>query len=445
MPANYVLLATQTVGTDGAASVTFSNIPQTGYTDLKIVMSARSNAARDDDYANILPNGVSTNQSVKVLYGTGSSYGSVQGTPGSLPICAANNTANTYGNSELYISNYTSTNSKIMTYDGALENNATWGVQNLGAVVWNPGTNVAITSLTFTPVYGSFVSGSTFYLYGTAQVGTEPVIAPFASGGDVIANDGTYWYHAFKSSGAFVPAKTLSCDVLVIAGGGGGGGAVYEGGGGGAGGLLAFSSQPLTATSYTVSVGAGGSGGTSGSRGTQGWDSQFGSLTPASVGGGSGAHRSSPNGGSGGSGGGGTYNSGSGGSATSGQGYAGGNGASGNGEGGGGGGAGGAGANASGNGSGGGVGGVGVNTYSSWATATATGSSGYYAGGGGGGSNGEASKSGGLGGGGLGNLSGAGGNATANTGSGGGGAGGGSSNVGGNGGSGIVIVRYAMV
>ena len=45
MPANYVLLGGVTVGAAGAASVTISNIPQSGYTDLKIAISARGDYA----------------------------------------------------------------------------------------------------------------------------------------------------------------------------------------------------------------------------------------------------------------------------------------------------------------------------------------------------------------------------------------------------------------
>ena len=43
MPVNHVLLETIELS-QSAASVTFDNIPQTGYTDLKIVVSARSAA-----------------------------------------------------------------------------------------------------------------------------------------------------------------------------------------------------------------------------------------------------------------------------------------------------------------------------------------------------------------------------------------------------------------
>jgi hypothetical protein len=41
MPANYVLLEKITVGAAGASSVTFSGIPQTGYTDLVVKATTR--------------------------------------------------------------------------------------------------------------------------------------------------------------------------------------------------------------------------------------------------------------------------------------------------------------------------------------------------------------------------------------------------------------------
>jgi hypothetical protein len=101
---------------------------------------------------------------------------------------------------------------------------------------------------------------STFYLYGVSKLGTTPAIVPYATGGDTIMTDGTYWYHAFTSSGTFTPTKGLSCDVLVVAGGGAGG-AELIGGGGGAGGRYCISAQSLASgTGYTVTVGAGGAG-----------------------------------------------------------------------------------------------------------------------------------------------------------------------------------------
>jgi hypothetical protein len=48
---------------------------------------------------------------------------------------------------------------------------------------------------------------STFYLYGVAALGTTPAIVPYATGGDTIMTDGTYWYHTFVSSGTFTPQR----------------------------------------------------------------------------------------------------------------------------------------------------------------------------------------------------------------------------------------------
>ena len=238
---------------------------------------------------------------------------------------------------------------------------------------------------------------------------------------------------------------TYAVESIVIAGGGGGG-ARDSGAGGGAGGLLYTASTTVnTKTGYTVTVGAGGAGRlqASGSgNGTAGSNSVFGSLTAIGGGGGGGNVTSTP-GGSGGSGGGGSgEQANTGGSGTSGQGNAGGTGGPvGNRRGAGGGGAGAAAQAATTSMDG----GAGVSTYSTWASATNTGVSGFYAGGGGGSSEsqGGAIGQGGSGGGGAGNSTG--GTATsgtANTGGGGGGAGLGITS-GGTGGSGIVILRYS--
>jgi hypothetical protein len=429
MPANYVLIGEQTTNAT-VSSVTFSNIPQTGYSDLKIVVSARSNAVRDDDYATIALNGVTTDQSARVIYGTGSANGSVAGTPVSTPICAANNTANTFGNSEVYIPNYTSNTNKAFTQVGVLENNATWAVQNIGAGLWSPSTSAPITSIVFSSTYGSFVAGSTFSMYGIAAFGTTPTAVPKASGGDIITNDGTYWYHQFLSSGVFIPNQSLSCDFLVIAGGGGGAavssGGNYSAPGGGAGGYRtsvgtsggggsAESALSLLAQQYAVTVGAGGTSNLTGS------NSVFATITSAGGGG-------TPNG-NGGSGGGafdfGTLTPGSG---TANQGFAGA-----------------AAASSTSAGGGGGAGSVGSSARTGGAgiTSSISGASVARAGGGGAGWGGTATAGGGAGGAASTTQSGSAG--TINTGGGGGGASvAGGSASGGAGGSGIVVIRYAM-
>jgi hypothetical protein len=424
MPNNYVLLETVTVGAAGATSVTFNNIPQTGYTDLEIKISARAQGSGSTDIL-IYPNGSSANLTFKALGGNGASAYSSGGSGGYVNIQDISTyTANTFSNGSIYIPNYTSSSYKSISGDSVSENNATTAYAVMEAVLWS--NTAAITSITLDAA-SYFTQYSTFSLYGIAAVGTTPTIAPKATGGDIIQTDGTYWYHAFRSSGTFTPSLALSCDVLQVAGGGG---AANGGGGAGAGGLLYYASQSLTTTGYTVTVGSGGA------IGVQGGNSQFAALT-ASVGGGTTSASSGGNGSVGGSGGGGAGNStspaGTGGAGTSGQGNAGGNGNQPNNNAGGGGGAAANGSNATSINAG--NGGVGSSTYSSWGLTTGTGqnSSGtyYYAGGGGGYPNG----SGGLGGGG--GSAGPGVAGTANT-------GGGAGGYAAAGGSGIVIVRYLV-
>jgi hypothetical protein len=456
MPANYVLLERIELNAS-AASVTFSNIPQSGYTDLKLVMSTRAADSANNWYLTKIQFNTDTtsgNYSARFVGGFGSSaYSSTSSNyAGYIPSGAR--TANTFGNNEIYIPNYTGSTAKSFSTDSVTEGNGTsYEILGLWAGLWS-GT-AEINQIVLSPDTGSWAQYSTFSLYGLAAVGTEPVIAPKATGGNIVANDGTYWYHAFLSTGAFVPSTSLTCDALVIAGGGGGGGGGTNfggGGGGGAGGLLGFASQTIS-TSTTVTVGAGGAGGTSaGTTGTVGVDSQLGALTLVK-GGGYGATYLSPyTGGNGGSGGGASQN-GSGGAATLGQGNAGSSGTgSGSYWGGAGGGAGSAATNASGSTAPSAGAGTNTNaTYGSFAatvSATNTGVSGYFAGGGGGGNGiGATGGTGGSGGGGNAGVSGGadGSPGVTNTGSGGGGCSISSPGKnGGNGGSGIVIIRYPI-
>jgi hypothetical protein len=436
MTANYVLLEKITVGSAGASSVTFNSIPQTGYTDLVLKVSSRDNWSNPYRDLVIGFNGVTTNLSSKRLMtinsGTPASYSNTSGIW--MHEDSATATANTFANIEYYIPNYTSSNYKSVSVDGVTEDNSVNTIMTLTAGLWS--STAAITSITLSvnDVGYSFSQYSTFYLYGVAKLGTTPAIVPYATGGDTIMTDGTYWYHAFKSSGTFTPTKGLSCDVLVVAGGGGGG----TRGAGGAGGYRSTTALSL-ATATSVTVGAGGAVNANGS------DSVF-SIT--STGGGKGA--TSTNAGNGGSGGGGYDDSvtnwlaGSGNtpSTSPSQGNNGGAGSGPSRYGGGGGG----GASAAGGaavGGAGGVGGDGSNAHSSWLSVVGMGVSGYLAGGGGGGN--DTGGAGGAGGGGKGADGGTD-TAVAGTANTGGGGGGGRSGAGvaKAGGSGLVVIRYAV-
>lgn len=158
-----------------AQNITFNNIPQ-GFTDLKVVFSMRSPvAASAQDYVQLRFNGVSTGNlySDTRLEGTGSNAASVRDTsfnemyfawaaPGSTA------TANTFGNAEIYIPNYTSSNFKSVNMDYVNENNTTL-IQYIGLTAGLFRSTSAITSITTGMGNGNFVSGSTISLYGITR------------------------------------------------------------------------------------------------------------------------------------------------------------------------------------------------------------------------------------------------------------------------------------
>lgn len=464
-------LQTVTVGVGGTTTVTFSNIPQ-GYTDLKVLMSARtagSNGGRD--YAVFRINGDTTTAfNRKWMYGfdnnvsgSGSNTTETFGSTITLPDSAV---TNLFSNNQITFYNYSSNNYKtIVSETNATKTASATFILGFSSTTWQ--NSAPITSLSFTAVLngdsasltGTFVENSTFTLYGIKNAAKTAGNSIKATGGNIVF-DGTYVYHVFPSTGAFVATQPLTVDYLVVAGGGGG--SFYNGGGGGAGGLRSTldttggggtveSKLSLAPTSYAITVGAGGAAGlysglTSAGSGS---DSSFSTIT--STGGGrAGSTYATPTGASGGSGGGGGNsggNSASGGTGTTNQGYAGGAKSGSNDAGAGGGGAGGVGQVRTSKYDG--AGGPGVYLPSFFLT-TGAGVNGYFAGGGGGGfaNASGSSAAGGAGGGGVGGYGAGGGagqvaagNGVVGTGGGGGGAGIGSSN-GGAGGSGVVIIRY---
>ena len=154
MAANFVLLEKITVGAAGASSVTFSGIPQTGYTDLKLVASLRSNRAGNvKDTIDLKINNVTTTLSQKYLQGNGTAA-----TSGSLSnywgeTDAASATANTFGSWEAYFPNYASANYKSFSVESVMEDNATLGIIVLAAGLWS--TVTGINQLALLPVTGT--------------------------------------------------------------------------------------------------------------------------------------------------------------------------------------------------------------------------------------------------------------------------------------------------
>ncbi len=170
MPSSRFLIASNTLGSS-AASVTFSGIPAT-YTDLVIRASARTDRATTYDSLRIRPNNnsTSTNYSFTYLYGDGSSSGSYRVTTSdgytywtNIAADAASNTSNTFSSIEVYIPNYAGSSKKQISAIGAQEQNGTSAYMDVTAQLFQDTT--AISSLVISAV-GSFVSGSTFWLYG---------------------------------------------------------------------------------------------------------------------------------------------------------------------------------------------------------------------------------------------------------------------------------------
>jgi hypothetical protein len=296
------------------------------------------------------------------------------------------------------------------------------------------------------------VTGKVLSNVTSLAIETDALIYTAATGGATEEYDSggkRYKSHTFTSNGTFEVTTVGDAaddrnkvDYLIIAGGGG-----ASIGGGGAGGyrttitptpsdVSADAKVTVTATTYGVTIGAGGSGSPNGTRGVTGTNSQvaFSSTIISDGGGGGGTGGGGTNPGINGGSGGGGHNSASGGTGISGQGRNGGTGT--DNSGGGGGGAGAVGATSSTN--DGGNGGNGL------ASIIRTGSNETRAGGGGGyGTSPATPGTGGTGGGGNAVTSGAGASGTANTGSG-GGAGLTNDSSNGNGGSGIVIIRYEI-
>jgi hypothetical protein len=429
-----------------ASTITFSGIDQ-GYTDLVLVGNPTVSASLDYKW---YVNGDNTNGLYSSVQIRGNGSGSTSVVVSNANYTYLNGTAPASGTSQVFtmnLQNYSNTT----TYKTVLVRYSEAGSEtNARVSVWR--NTSPITSITISTDTSTFAAGSTFSLYGIKSG------APSALGGDIVATDGTYWYHAFLSTGSFTPLKTLTADCLLVGGGAGGG--YSQGGGGGAGGFVTASNQTFsTGIAYTATVGSGGAGATSSqSYGANGGNTSLSSITAYGGGGGGTGNVNGQNGasGGGGGGGGGTF---IGGTATpAGQGNKGGDAYNGGNYGGGGGGGAGA-AGSNGQSSAGGAGGIGTYTTLtdslSAAVGTGVSSSGhyYYAGGGGGSTfTGGTYGVGGTGGGGRGGnyASGEAGVAgTANTGGGGGASGygpsfPGSAGPGGAGGSGIIIVRYAV-
>ena len=171
MATTYTLIDSEVL-TSSQASVTFSAIPA-DYTDLVVKVSGRTNRANTLDLLEIVFNSdTSALYSYVRLWGDGSSASSSASSGNALYVGqgldAANATANTFGSIEIYIPNYTSTTSKPISSNNAQETNASGATREVSASLYR--NTSAISSMTLQSLTSnSFVSGSSFYLYGISN------------------------------------------------------------------------------------------------------------------------------------------------------------------------------------------------------------------------------------------------------------------------------------
>jgi hypothetical protein len=170
MPNTYTLIEAQTLSSN-QASVTLGSggtIPQT-YTDLFVRLSVRTTNTQYGETIRIKPNNSTANGVAVILRG----YGDGQSSYTYSNVLAANNslgdgaTSNIFACIDVYIPNYRGSNYKSFLSDGASENNATNGRNEIVGSLWS--NTAAITSLVFDNDSGSpfsLKSNSTFYLYG---------------------------------------------------------------------------------------------------------------------------------------------------------------------------------------------------------------------------------------------------------------------------------------
>jgi hypothetical protein len=165
MALTYTLIASSTVGSGGASSITFSSIPST-YTDLIVKVSGRNSATSSQLLITV--NGSTADYSGKRLFNNvGTSAASTNTNTANLnPSGGVGSgfTANTFGNTEIYIPNYTSANFKSFSIDGTPENNAVENYNTIVAGLWS--NTAAITSIGLVASGGNFVQYSTATLYG---------------------------------------------------------------------------------------------------------------------------------------------------------------------------------------------------------------------------------------------------------------------------------------
>ena len=164
MALTFVALASVTVGSGGAANIEFTSIPGT-YTDLAVLLCARTTRSAVTDSVAIRFNDSTTSYTQRTLTGDGAAAGSDSETNIDGRQAGDTATANSFGNALYYIPNYAGSTNKSVSVDSVSETNATTAYMRLSAGLWS--NTAAITKITLVSVNSAnFKQYSTATLYG---------------------------------------------------------------------------------------------------------------------------------------------------------------------------------------------------------------------------------------------------------------------------------------
>ena len=180
--ATYNLIQTVTVGSGGAATVSFSSIPQT-YTDLVILGSVRSTSTTSNtgeyDPMAYRFNATTSGYTARTLEGNGSTAyssslttatGSGGGTYGRATDGGINNSlsgTSIFSSFSMYIPNYAGNTNKSWSLEYASERNVTTAFSSIVAGLWS--NTAAITEVTFALIVANYAQYSSFSLYGISK------------------------------------------------------------------------------------------------------------------------------------------------------------------------------------------------------------------------------------------------------------------------------------
>jgi len=176
--ATYTLISSNVLSSS-AASVTFSAIPAT-YTDLVLRASAKTDGTGTYGANSLL---IRFNGDSSAIYSATELLATYDGSSNlvlSSNITGASyvrgrylnelaNPTNVFGSCELYVPSYTASQSKQVSLSGVTERN-TAGIDGINTTAGLYTSNTAISSITaLCTGADSFVSGSSFYLYGVSN------------------------------------------------------------------------------------------------------------------------------------------------------------------------------------------------------------------------------------------------------------------------------------